>query len=306
MKKENIQKKYKNFLNRGDIVSQKSYNNTPTLYLIPTPIGNMEDITIRAINTLKLVDVIFCEDTRVTGQLLNFYNIKKKLISSHEYNESKNKEKLLDYLSSGFNVGLVSDRGTPIISDPGYELAKVAIDGGYNVVSLPGATALIPALTSSGINPMPFYYYGFLNSKDASRRKELEFLKNMDATLILYEAPHRINKTLKDLGNILGNNRKICISREITKKYEEIYRGTIKELIEQENEYKGELVVVVEGNKKINEYKSLTIEEHVNLYIEDGKSSMDAIKIVARERGMKKSEVYDLYHNIEKNKFKDN
>ena len=281
-------------------MSQKSYDNSPTLYLIPTPIGNMEDITIRAINALKMVDVVFCEDTRVTGQLLKYLDISKKLISSHNYNESGNKEKLLEYLSSGSNVGLVSDRGTPIISDPGYELAKVAIEEGYNVVSLPGATALIPALTSSGISPMPFYYYGFLNSKDSARRKELEFLKNIDATLILYEAPHRINKTLKDLGNILGNNRKICISREITKKYEEIYRGTISELIEQNNEYKGELVVVVEGNKETTEYKSLTVAEHVNLYIEDGKSSMDAIKIVAKERGMKKSEVYDIYHNIEK------
>jgi len=281
-------------------MSQKSYDNTPTLYLIPTPIGNMEDITIRAVNTLKKVDVVFCEDTRVTGQLLKYLNISKKLISSHNYNESENKEKLKEYLSSGSNVGLVSDRGTPIISDPGYELAKYAIEEGYNVVSLPGATALIPALTSSGISPMPFYYYGFLNSKDSARRKELEFLKNIDATLILYEAPHRINKTLIDMGNILGNNRKMSISREITKKYEEIYRGTIQELIEQNNEYKGELVIVVEGNKTTTEFKTLTIEEHINLYIEDGKSSMDAIKIVAKERGMKKSEVYDIYHNIEK------
>lgn len=283
-------------------MSQKSYDNTPTLYLIPTPIGNMEDITIRAINTLKMVDVVFCEDTRVTGQLLKYFDINKKLISSHNYNESNNKQKLLEYLCSGSNVGLVSDRGTPIISDPGYELAKFAIEEGYNVVSLPGATALIPALTSSGISPMPFYYYGFLNSKDSARRKELEFLKNIDATLILYEAPHRINKTLKDLGNILGNNRKMSISREITKKYEEIYRGSIGELIEQENDYKGELVLVIEGNKLALEYKNLTIEEHVNLYIEDGKSSKDAIKIVAKERGMKKSEVYDLYHNIQNNK----
>lgn len=281
-------------------MSQKSYDNIPTLYLIPTPIGNMEDITIRALNTLKMVDVVFCEDTRVTGQLLKYYDISKKLISSHQYNEANNKQKLLEYLGNNLNVGLVSDRGTPIISDPGYELARFAIEEGYNVVSLPGATALIPALTSSGISPMPFYYYGFLNSKDSARRKELEFLKNIDATLILYEAPHRINKTLKDLGNILGNNRKMSISREITKKYEEIYRGTIGELIEQNNEYKGELVIVVEGNKSTTEYKSLTIEEHVNLYIEDGKSSMDAIKIVSKERGMKKSEVYDLYHNIEK------
>lgn len=284
-------------------MSQKSYDNTPTLYLIPTPIGNMEDITLRALNTLKEVEVVFCEDTRVTGQLLKYFDISKKLISSHEFNEERNKKKLIEYLSNGLSVGLVSDRGTPIISDPGFELAKYAIEEGYNVVSLPGATALIPALTSSGISPMPFYYYGFLNNKDSARRKELEFLKNIDATLILYEAPHRINKTLIDLGNILGNNRKMSISREITKKYEEIYRGTIQELIEQNNEYKGELVIVVEGNKITTEYKNLTIEEHVNLYMEDGMCSKDAIKIVAKERGMKKSEVYDAYHNIEKKWF---
>lgn len=281
-------------------MSQKSYDNSPTLYLIPTPIGNMEDITVRALNTLKMVDVVFCEDTRVTGQLLKYFDISKKLISSHNYNEAGNKDKLIEYLSKGSNVGLVSDRGTPIISDPGYELAKCAIENNFNVVSLPGATALVPALTSSGINPMPFYYYGFLNSKDSARRKELESLKNISATLILYEAPHRINKTLIDMKNILGNNRKISISREITKKYEEIYRGTIEELVNQNNDYKGELVIVVEGNKEVLEYKTLSIEEHVNLYLEDGKSVMDAIKIVAKERGIKKSEVYDIYHGIEK------
>ena len=281
-------------------MSQKSYDNSPTLYLIPTPIGNMEDITIRALNTLKMVEVVFCEDTRVTGQLLKYFDISKKLISSHNYNEAGNKNKLIEYLNNGYNVGLVSDRGTPIISDPGYELAKCAIESGFNVVSLPGATALIPALTSSAINPMPFYYYGFLNSKDSARRKELESLKGISATLILYEAPHRINKTLIDMKNILGNNRKISISREITKKYEEIYRGTIEELVNQNNEYKGELVIVVEGNDEIKEYKSLSIGEHVDFYINDGMSVMDAIKLVAKERGIKKSEVYDVYHGIEK------
>lgn len=281
-------------------MSQKSYDNSPTLYLIPTPIGNMEDITIRALNILKMVDVIFCEDTRVTGQLLKYFNIEKKLISSHNYNEANNKEKLIEYLSSGSNVGLVSDRGTPIISDPGYELAKCAIENNYNVVSLPGATALIPALTSSGLNPMPFYYYGFLNSKDSARRNELETLKNIGATVIFYEAPHRINKTLIDLGNIFGKDRKISISREISKKYEEVYRGTISELIDQNNNYKGELVIVLEGNNAVNEFKSLTVVEHVDFYINDGQSVMDAIKLVAKERGMKKSEVYDIYHNINK------
>lgn len=281
-------------------MSQKSYDNSPTLYLIPTPIGNMEDITIRALNILKEVEVIFCEDTRVTMNLLNYFDIKKKLISSHNFNEANNKNKLLDYLKNGYNVGLVSDRGTPIISDPGYELAKCAIEEGFNVVSLPGATALIPALTSSGISPMPFYYYGFLNSKDSQRRKELENLKNIKATLIIYEAPHRINKTLKDLGNILGNNRKISISREISKKYEEIYRGTIQELIDENNEYKGELVIVIEGNTEEVKFENLTIKEHVDFYINDGYSVMDAIKLTTKDRGLKKSEVYDQYHSLEK------
>ncbi len=280
-------------------MSQKSYDNSPSLYLIPTPIGNMEDITIRAINTLKKVDVIFCEDTRVTGELLKYYDIKKKLISSHEYNESRNKQKLLEYFQKGFNVGLVSDRGTPIISDPGYVLAKFAIENGYNVISLPGATALVPALTSSGICPMPFYYYGFLKSQDSARKKELEMLKNIEATLIIYETPHRIKKVLIDLGNILGN-RQISISREITKKFEEIYRGTIDELIKENNSYKGELVIVIEGNKNIQKYNNLNIKEHIDFYLKDGISVMDAIKIVAKERGMKKSEVYNLYHIKEK------
>lgn len=281
-------------------MSQKSYDKTPTLYLIPTPIGNMEDITYRAINTLKSVDIIFCEDTRVTNELLKHFDIKgKKLISSHNFNESNNKEKLLSYLKEGTSVGLVSDRGTPIISDPGYELAKCAIDNNFNVVSLPGATALIPALTSSGIQPMPFYYYGFLNSKDSIRKKELEGIKNIDATLIIYEAPHRIKKTLIDMKNILGNDRKISISREITKKFEEIYRGTLEEIVKEDNEYKGELVLVIEGNKKTVEFKNLTIKEHVEMYLDENKL-MDAIKIVAKERGIPKSEVYSLYHELEK------
>ena len=164
-------------------MSQKSYNNTPTLYLIPTPIGNMEDMTFRSINILKQVEVVFSEDTRVTSLLLKHFEINKKLISSHKYNESENANILLKYLKDGYDVGLVSDRGTPVISDPGYELAKVAIDNGYNVVGLPGATALIPALIMSGIDPMPFLFYGFLNSKEAKRQSELEQLRWTNATL---------------------------------------------------------------------------------------------------------------------------
>lgn len=279
-------------------MSQISYNNTPTLYLIPTPIGNLDDITLRAIHVLKEVEVVFSEDTRVTALLLNHLNIKKKLISNHEYNERKNKDKLLEYLKNGYSVGLVSDRGTPVISDPGYELAQVAIENNYNVVSLPGATALIPALTVSGIEPMPFLYYGFLNSKESKRKKELENLKNIKYTMIFYEAPHRITKTLEEMLEILGN-RKISISREITKKFEEVYRGTIQDVIEETKEIKGEIVIVVSGNKEEISYDDLSIEDHVNLYIKNGLNSKEAIKKVAEDRNIKKSEVYNIYHRGE-------
>jgi len=281
-------------------MSQKSYDNSPTVYLIPTPIGNMDDITLRAVNTLKMVDVLFCEDTRETGKLLKYLEIEKKMFSSHNFNEEKNEEKLLSYLKDGNNVGIVSDRGTPVISDPGFVLSSIAINNGYNVVSLPGATALIPALTSSGISPHPFYFCGFLSNKPSSRKKELENLKNISATLIIYEAPHRIKDTLRDMANIFGNKRKIAISREITKKHEEIYRGLIDEIILQDVDFIGELVIVVEGNKSVEKFNNISVKEHIDLYINDGVSSMDAIKMVAKERGLKKSVVYDLYHNIEK------
>lgn len=277
-------------------MSQKSYiNKKPILYLIPTPIGNMEDITLRAINVLKEVEVIFSEDTRVTRQLLNYLNINKKLISSHNYNETKNENILLDYLNKGYNVGVVTDRGTPVISDPGYELVKIAIKNDFNVVSLPGPTALIPALTVSGINPSPFTFFGFLNSKDSKRKKELEEIKNLKTTLIFYEAPHRIIKTLNDIKEVLGN-RQISISREISKKFEEVYRGTIEEVIKELDEVKGEIVLIVEGNTDVNTYENLTIIEHVNLYIKEGYDSKEAIKKVAKERDIAKSEIYNIYH----------
>lgn len=275
-------------------MSQKSYDNSPTLYLIPTPIGNMEDLTYRTVETLKMVDVLFCEDTRETGKLLKYLDISKKMITNHDHNEVDNKDKLLEYLNNGFNVGLVSDRGTPVISDPGYELARFAIEAGYNVVGLPGANALIPALIMSGIAPKPFMFYGFLNSKSSKRIKELEELKSEKATIIFYEAPHRINETLIDMQKVLGNNRKISISREITKKYEEVYRGTIEEIIKENNEYKGELVVVLEGDNTSFDY-SMSILDHIEMYIDDGMKAMDAIKAVAKERNLKKSEVYDMY-----------
>lgn len=276
-------------------MSQKSYDGSPTVYLIPTPIGNMEDITLRAINTLKEVEVVFSEDTRVTGILLKYLGIKKKLISSHNFNESKNDKKLLKYLSDGYDVGIVTDRGTPIISDPGYELVKIAIKNNYNVVGLPGPTALIPALITSGLSPMPFYFYGFLNSKDSKRKKELENLKKISSTMIFYESPHRLADTLNVMLEILGN-KKISISREISKKYEEIFRGTITEVLSELEEVKGEIVIVVEGNTEVETFDDISIIDHVESFIEQGFSSKDAIKEVAHLRGIQKNIVYQEYH----------
>lgn len=280
-------------------MSQKSYNNTPTLYLIPTPIGNLEDMTYRAVSVLKDVEVIFSEDTRVTSLLLKHFDIKKKLISSHSYNESNNYEKLLSYLKNGKSVGLVTDRGTPVISDPGYQLVKCAIDNNFNVVALPGTTAFVPALIASGLNPSPFLFYGFLSNKQSKRKKELENLINYPYTLIFYEAPHRLEEMLQDIQDVLGN-RKISISREISKKFEEIYRGNIKEIIEEVKDAKGEFVIVVDGNYEEKSFDKLSIIEHVNLYIKEGKDIKEAMKIVAKERSVPKNVIYNEYHKKEK------
>ena len=278
---------------------QKSYDGSPTVYLIPTPIGNLEDITLRAINILKQVDVIFSEDTRVTRLLLQHLDIQKKLIANHEFNEQENNLKLLELLNDGKNVGIVTDRGTPIISDPGYGLVKVAIENNYNVVGLPGPTALIPALITSGISPSPFLFYGFLNSKESKRVKELDSLKKESATLIFYESPHRLEKTLTNIMEILGN-RKISISREISKKYEEIIRGNVSDIIDKFANIKGEFVIIVEGNTESVNYTQISVIEHVNSYIKEGKSVNDAIKMVAKDRGLNKKEVYNEYHQIKK------
>lgn len=279
------------------MMSQKSYNcDKATLYLIPTPIGNMEDITYRALRVLSEVSVVFCEDTRVTKQLLKFYNIDKKLISCHKFTENVKANKVIEYLNNGEDIGLVTDRGTPIISDPGYEIAKEVINNGYNVVSLPGATAFVPALTMSGLNPQPFLFYGFLNNKSSKRKKELEILKDLEYTVIFYEAPHRLFEMLNDLKNIF-NNRRICLCREISKKFEEIYRGTIEEVLFELEIPKGEFVVIVDGNKSKMNFDDLDIVEHVNIYIKDGYSVMDSIKKVANDRNLPKNAIYSEYHN---------
>jgi len=274
---------------------QNSYDGKATLYLIPTPIGNLEDITYRAVNILKIVDVIFSEDTRVTSVLLNHYDIKNKLISLHEHNEDLVKEKVLEYLEEGKSVGIVTDRGTPIISDPGYKTVKYISEKGYNVVSLPGPTAFVPALTASGIEPQPFLFYGFLNSKDSKKENELENLKFVKYTMIFYEAPHRIEKTLNIMLKVLGD-REISISREISKKYESIYRGNLSKGIKNLENIKGEFVIVVSGCKEIENYSELNVIDNVNLYVKNGMEVMDAIKRVAKERKIPKNEIYKEYH----------
>ena len=277
---------------------QNSYNDTPSLYLIPTPIGNLDDMTYRAVKVLEEVEVIFSEDTRVTLNLLNNFGIKKKLISLHEHNEDILKEKVLEYLKNGYSVGLVTDRGTPIISDPGYKTVKYISDNNYNVIALPGATAFVCALIASGISPQPFLFYGFLNSKDSKRRNELEMLKDNGYTMIFYEAPHRIMKTLNMMLGVFGD-RDISISREITKKFETVYRGKLSDVIKNIPE-KGEFVIVVSGcvEKVIDD--NLSIKEAVNLYIKAGLDVMTAIKKVAKDRKIPKNEVYKEYHKEEK------
>jgi 16S rRNA (cytidine1402-2'-O)-methyltransferase len=276
-------------------MSQKSYDHSPSLYLVPTPIGNLDDITLRAIKILKEVEVIFSEDTRETHNLLNMLSIKKPLIAAHEHNEDSIKHKMLKYLEDGYSIALVTDRGTPVVSDPGFKMVFYIIEKGYNVIPLPGATALIPALISSGISSQPFLFYGFLNSKLSKKKEELTALKKLPYTIIFYEAPHRIKKSLVLFNEILGN-RQISIAREISKTFEEIYRGSIKDIIDEIDNPRGEFVIVVEGNKEQAVNNNITPIENINMYIKEGYSDKEAIKKVAKERGIDKNELYKKYH----------
>ena len=276
------------------IMWQSSYDVSPSVYLVPTPIGNLEDMTFRAINVLKMVDVIFSEDTRVTLQLLNHFEIKNKLIALHDHNEDIVKDKVLEYLKDGKNVAIVTDRGSPIISDPGYKTVKFLKDNGYNVIGLPGACAFVPALIASSISSEHFTFYGFLNSKESKMKQELEYLKDSEYTLVFYEAPHRMLKTLKMMLDVFGD-RYISISREISKLHESVYVGSISDAIKNTNEFKGEFVIVVSPDEEeiVND---MNIIDNVNMYIRTGLTSMEAIKKVAKERKIPKNEVYKEYH----------
>ncbi len=273
---------------------QNSYDGNPSVYLVPTPIGNLEDMTFRAIKILKMVDVIFSEDTRVTLQLLNYFDIKNKLIHLDDHNEDIVKDRVISYLKEGKNVAIVTDRGTPIISDPGYKTVKFLRDNGYNVIALPGACALVPAIVASSISSEHFTFYGFLSSKEKKMYDELESLKDNEYTLIFYEAPHRILKTLKAMLEVFGD-RYISISREISKLHESVFVGTISQALNSFNEVKGEFVIVVSAGEEIID-SEMSIIDNVNMYIKSGLSSMDAIKRVAKERKIPKNVVYSEYH----------
>ncbi len=272
-------------------------NKKGILYLVPTPIGNMEDITYRALKVLNEVEVIFCEDTRISKELLNFYKITKKLISSNEQNELKRTELMINYLSSNKNVAIITDRGTPIISDPGYILVKKAIEEGYEVIGLPGANAATTALIISGLNPYPYLFYGFLKGNNKKKIENLKNLQKIKYSIIFYESVHHIQETLNLIYSIFGN-RRVAICRELTKMYEECVRDELENIINNFNviTLKGEFVIVVEGNNNDVDYSDLNLIDHVNLYISDGVEKMEAIKKTSKDLNLSKSEVYKKYH----------
>lgn len=275
-------------------MNQKSYDKSEygKLYLIPTPIGNLNDITYRSIETFKMVDIVYAEDTRETYNLLKYYNIDKRIESCHKYSEMKHKDKIISILKSGKNIGYSTDRGTPLISDPGNVIVEEAIKNGISVIALPGANALLPAINMSGLSNQRFLFYGFLNSKKSLAKKELEDLKEIKQTLIFYESPFRIKDTLKLLLEVFGN-RKAAIVREISKLHEEVLRNNIDILINECENIKGEIVIVVEGNKEVKEDNN-NYEKIFNDLIKNGYSKKDAIKEIVEKYKVNKNKIYNL------------
>jgi 16S rRNA (cytidine1402-2'-O)-methyltransferase len=285
---------------------QKSFENEGQkgiLYLVPTPIGNLEDMSFRAIRILKEADLIAAEDTRNTKKLCNYFEIGTPVVSYHEHNKESSGEKLIHRVKEGLKVALVSDAGMPTISDPGYELVVAAINEKVTVVPLPGANAALTSLIASGLPCQPFYFYGFLNRNKKDKRLELESLKRQSATVIFYESPHRLKETLSIMLDIFGN-RRITLCRELTKKFEEFIRGNLEEIVEWANqsEIRGEFCLIVEGGVDQSEeetiwWEHLTLEEHVNYYITlKNIPSKEAIKQTAKDRSLSKREVYQAYH----------
>lgn len=280
---------------------QKSFqNDRPTLYLVATPIGNLEEMSSRAIDILKNVNVIAAEDTRNTQKLCGVFDIHTKLITHHLHNEKDSSQGIIRLLESGQNVALVSDAGVPLLSDPGAFVVESVIHAGYNVVPIGVNNAAIAALIASGLSPQPHLFYGFLPLQDKAFKQELTQLKAYPMTLIFYEAPHRLKKTLEKMIPILGD-RKAVLARELTKLHEEFLRGHLSELIEEAEGLKGEMVLVVEGQEGDRE-KPVDLSE-INAMIqnimENGYSASEAIKEVAKQTGLAKNEIYDHFHRKE-------
>ncbi|MCM1260457.1 MAG: 16S rRNA (cytidine(1402)-2'-O)-methyltransferase [Staphylococcus sp.] len=269
-------------------------NQQSKLYMVGVPIGNFDDMTYRGVQTLQMVDMIYCEDTRVTKKLLNHFSIDKPLKSYHTFNENEITNQLLDLIKEGKNVAVVSDAGMPIISDPGFLAVREAIQNDVDVVVIPGPSAFVTALVGSGISSNRILFTGFLNSGDNKRKKELEKLKDKEETLILYESPHRIKETLEMLAELMPT-RHICLARELTKTYEEYLHGTPSEILDVVSEIKGEMVIVIEGatNQEIkSKWIDAPLVEHMAHYMEQGYTERDAMKLVAKDRGISKSIIY--------------
>lgn len=271
-----------------------------TLYLCATPIGNLQDMTPRAVETLQMVDIIAAEDTRNSIRLLNHFDIHTPMTSYHEYNKVEKARQLIVKLQEGQNIALITDAGTPAISDPGEVLVRMCHEAGINVTSLPGAAACITALTLSGLATRRFCFEGFLPAEKKEKKEILEELATETRTMILYEAPHHLIRTLEELYGALGN-RKICVCRELTKKFETVLPTTLEEALEfyKSEEPRGEYVLVVEGKSReekrqesIAAWESMTIEEHMSYYEEQGMDQKSAMKQVAKDRGVGKREIY--------------
>ncbi|MSS64812.1 16S rRNA (cytidine(1402)-2'-O)-methyltransferase [Velocimicrobium porci] len=270
------------------------------LYLCATPIGNLEDITFRVLRTLKEVDLIAAEDTRHSIKLLNHFDIKTPMTSYHEFNKYDKAKYLVEQLQNGISIALITDAGTPGISDPGEELVRQAYEAGIEVTSLPGPAACITALTLSGLSTRRFAFEAFLSQDKKEKQRILSQLRNETRTIIIYEAPHRLLRTLKELLEVLGN-RKMTLLRELTKSHETVFQSTIEEIIEYygDKEPKGECVLVIDGKSEKElekeqkaQWETISLEEHMKLYLQKGMSKKDAMKAVAGDLGISKREVY--------------
>ena len=280
---------------------QKSFESErATLYIVATPIGNLSELTPRAKEILENADVIAAEDTRNTMKLLSHFQIDTRLIAHHKFNESASSKGIVSLLREGKSVAVVSDAGYPLISDPGSELVQEVIEAGYPVVPVSGSNAMLNALVASGLSPQPFLFYGFLPSNERQRIRELQTLRHYPMTLVFYEAPHRIEKMLNNCLEVLGD-RPMCLARELTKKHE-FLRGTIQEVLPVAATRKGEMVVIIAGDEEkkapdVTQAMPL-IKEHIQSYVSEGMTTNEAIKRVARERGMSKNEIYKEYHGL--------